>query len=49
MMFYRPPAQDARAGEATGEAWAKIARIIYVAHGGKHPAADETPVQDPAS
>ena len=46
MMFYRPDAQDARGpddSETTGEAWARLARIIYVAHGGQHPPAAEIP------
>ena len=29
--------------EASGEAWARLARVIYVAHGGQYPAAAEVP------
>ena len=43
-MFY----DDSPAGvipplEVSGEAWARLARVIYAAHGGQHP-----PAGDPA-
>ena len=38
MASYYDSADDLARPEASGEAWARLARVIYVAHGGQYPA-----------
>ena len=41
-MFYDgSPAEVIPPLEVSGEAWARLARVIYTAHGGQHPPADD--------
>ena len=42
MLFYDgSPAGASACPEVSGEAWARLARVIYAAHGGQHPPADD--------
>ena len=38
MASYYDSAEAVAWAEASGEAWARLARVIYVAHGGQYPA-----------
>ena len=41
-MFYDgSPAEALACPEISGEVWAAFARVIYAAHGGQHPPADD--------